>query len=138
MRISDVGSCCIAQKVTFGVKIDSQLLSGKLSFEMDRTSSAKVSFSATVSTVEVTDDDFSSSEESFREIVTTSEAESFSSSDEEDAERVEMIFERAYTCSPSMFSRPSPLAPAERSSLLLLDKDLLNDGEMSEGVCVCV
>ena len=86
----------------------------------------------------MTDDDFSSSKESFLKIVTTSEAESFSSSDEEDAERVEMIFERAYTCSPSLFSRPSPLTSAEISSLLLLDKDLLNDGEMSEGVCVCV
>ena len=88
--------------------------------------------------VEVTDEDFSSSDESLREIVTTSEAESFSSSDEEDAERVEMILERAYTCSPSFFSRPSPLDPMERNSLLLLDKDLLDDGEMNEGVCVCV
>ena len=102
------------------------------------SSSCKVSFSedvdsASVAKFEETDEDFSSSEESFHEIVTTSEAESGSSSDE-DAERIEMVFERAYTCSPSLFSRPS-LDPVERSSLLLFDKDLMKyDGEMDEGV----
>ena len=101
------------------------------------SSSCKVSFSedvdsASVAKFEETDEDFSSSEESFHEIVTTSEAESGSS--DEDAERIEMVFERAYTCSPSLFSRPS-LDPVERSSLLLFDKDLIKyDGEMDEGV----
>jgi len=45
----------------------------------------------------------------------------FSTSDEEDAEQLEMILKRAYTCSPSLFSRPFPLHPVERSPLLLLD-----------------
>ena len=99
---------------------------------MASSSPMKASFSTSVAMVEVSDDnvDFSSSEESFCEIVTTSEAVSFSTSDEEDAERIEMTSDRAYTCSPSLFSRLSPLDPAERSSLLLLDKDLLHDGCM--------
>ena len=58
---------------------------------MASSSPAKVSFSTNVAMLEVSDDD-SSSEESFREIV-TSEAETFSTSDEEDAERLEMILE---------------------------------------------
>ena len=46
------------------------------------------------------DDELSvSSNESFCEIVTTSEAESLVSSDEEDIEMLDIAFERAYTCS---------------------------------------
>ena len=43
------------------------------------------------------------SDESFYEIVTTSEPVSLSSSGEEDAEMLEMVLERAYTCSRGMF-----------------------------------
>ena len=61
------------------------------------------------------------------EIVTTSEPESLSSSGEEDAEMLEMVLERVYTCSHGMLSSKTYAArdPAKRSSLLLLDKELL-------------
>ena len=66
----------------------------------------------------------SASEDEFCEI-TTSEAESLSTSGEEDAELLEVALDGAYTCNPSLFSKCS-LDPAERSSLLLLDKDFLD------------
>ena len=55
------------------------------------------------------------------------EPESLSSSGEEDAEMLEMVLERVYTCSRGMFSSKAYAArdPAERSSLLLLDNELL-------------
>ena len=67
------------------------------------------------------DSDISDSDDDFVEI-TTSEAESVSTSDEEDAEFLQMALESAYSCNPSVFSK----CPAERSSLLLLDKDFLD------------
>ena len=86
------------------------------------------------------DDDCSS----FCEI-TSSEDESVYTSDEDDAETLQLFLEQAYTGSPTS----SGLDPAQRSSLLLLDKDFIDsdsDGLLSEGgctracayVCVCV
>ena len=72
--------------------------------------------------------DDSSSGDEFCEI-TTSEAESFCTSEEEDAELLEMALDGAYSCNPSLFSKCA-LDPAERSSLLLLEKDFLD----SEGM----
>lgn len=63
----------------------------------------------------------------------TSEAESLATSDEEDAEILQVALESAYSCSPSLFSKCA-LDPAERLSLLLLDKDFLD----SEGNLVVV
>ena len=61
--------------------------------------------------------------------ITSSEAESvWSTSGEEDAERLEAVLEGVYSCSPSLF-RSSGLDPAERSSLLVLDKEI---GESEE------
>lgn len=78
----------------------------------------------------------SSEEESFREI-TTSEAETFCSSDEDDAERLNLIIEGAFGSSPAkVFSKTSRryVEPAQRDSVLLLDKDFIdNDAEFSEG-----
>ena len=56
--------------------------------------------------------------------MTTSEAESLSSSGEEDIEMLDMAFERACSCSRRLFSSKA-LDPAERSYLLLLDKEIL-------------
>ena len=42
-----------------------------------------------------------------------------------DAEILQVALESAYSCSPSVFSKRA-LDPAERSSLLLLDKDFLD------------
>ncbi len=53
-----------------------------------------------------------------------SEGEIWSSSDEEHAELFEHVLEGAYV-GPSPLSSESRLEPAERGSLLLLDKDLL-------------
>ena len=66
----------------------------------------------------------SSGEESFYEI-TTSERESLSSSDENNAEELEMVLHSAYTCSPQKFRSD----PVLRNSLLLWDKDLLDSDE---------
>ena len=79
--------------------------------------------------------DHSSAEDSFCEI-TTSEGESFHSSDDEDAERWQMFLEQAYVTSPHRLSRT--VSPAQRTSLLLLDKDLVDSDELSEGECVHV
>ena len=76
-------------------------------------------------TVEPDDTDIESdSDDDFAEI-TTSEAESLATSDEEDAEILQVALESAYSCNPSVFSKRA-LDPAERSSLLLLDKDFLD------------
>ena len=72
--------------------------------------------------------DSSESDDDFCEI-TTSEGESLATFDEEDAELLEMALDGAYSYNPSLFSKCT-LDPAERSSLLLLDKDILE----SEGM----
>lgn len=82
-------------------------------------------------TEEPDDSDISDSDDDFVEI--TSEAESLATSDEEDAEILQVALESAYSCSPSLFSKCA-LDPAERLSLLLLDKDFLD----SEGNLVVV
>ena len=94
---------------------------------MASTSKCKVSFSEIVTEKEMMDsaqhetsDIDSDSESDFYEI-TSSEPESICSSDEEDAERLEVVLEGAYTCSPTLY-QSSKLDPAERSSLLFLDK----------------
>ena len=72
------------------------------------------------------DDEYaeSSGEESFYEI-TTSEPESLSSSDENNAENLEMVLHSAYTCSLHKYR----CNPVIRNSLLLRDKDLLDSNE---------
>ena len=57
----------------------------------------------------------------------TSEAESFSTSDEEDAELLQIALEGAYICSP--FKRSTIIDPAKRSLYLLFDKDLMGEDE---------
>ena len=52
------------------------------------------------------------------------------SSDEEDAECLEVVFEGAYTCSPMPY-QSSSLDPAE-SSLLFLDKDIGESGKSGD------
>ena len=59
-----------------------------------------------------------------------SEAESFATSDEEDAELLQMALEGAYTC--SAFKRSTIVDPAERSSYLLFDKDLMGEEECDD------
>ena len=86
-----------------------------------------------------------SSDESFCEIL-TSETESLSSSGEEDIEMLDMAFERAYTCSRRCF-QTGAVDPVERSSLLLLDKDILaiegtyssmeGDRKLESTACTC-
>ena len=46
-------------------------------------------------------------------------------SDEEDAELLQVALENAYSCNPAPFLN-SKLDPAERLSLFLLDKDFLD------------
>ena len=75
---------------------------------------------------------FSLVRKSFHEI-TTSEGESCPS-DNEDEERVQMMFEGIYTSIP--ISRSS-LDPAQRASLLLLDKDFIDSDKISQGACLC-
>ena len=58
--------------------------------------------------------------------------ESFNSSDDEDANRWQVLLEQAYTSSPDRLSS-SAVDPAQRSSLLFLDKDLIDSDELSEG-----
>ena len=89
----------------------------------------RISFVGSTSSDLVLDEQPSSDEESFYEI-TTSEAESFCSSDEEDAERLNFIIEGAFSGSPAKLSYTEP---ALRDSLLLLDKDLVYSGEVPEG-----
>ena len=104
---------------------------------MASTSKCKVSFSEIVTEKEMMDsgqhetsDIDSDSESDFYEI-TSSEPESICSSDEEDAERLEVVLEGAYTCSPTVY-QSSNLDPAERSSLLFLDKDIGESGESGD------
>ena len=82
-------------------------------------------------TEESDETDASDSDDDFVEI--TSEAESLATSDEEDAQLLQVALESAYSCNPSIFSKCT-LDPAERSSLLLLDKDFLD----SEGDLVVI
>ena len=56
--------------------------------------------------------------------ITTSEAESFSTSDEDDAEFIQMALENAFSCSPLKRQEP-----AQMSSYLLLDKDLIDSDD---------
>ena len=53
----------------------------------------------------------------------------YSSSNDEDASRLDMIIQGAYSCNPLYFSSLTSKA-AERNSLLLFDKDLC-DGDGS-------
>ena len=67
------------------------------------------------------------SESDFCEIF-SSETEFYNTLDEEDAEKLEVLLEGAYTCSPSLF-KSSTSDPVERTSLLLLDKDFYSNSE---------
>ena len=97
------------------------------SFSYEKMATKRVAFAEDApqcSAIEESDDtDISDSDDDFFEI-TTSEAESLATSDEEDAELLQVALESAYSCNPALFSN-SKLDPAERSSLLLLDKDFL-------------
>ena len=73
--------------------------------------------------------DTAESDEDYYEIF-TSEAESFATSDEEDAELLQMALEGAYTSSP--FKRSTIIDPAERPSYLLFDKDLMSEEECDD------
>ena len=100
---------------------------------MAATSKQQTSFCDTVgcsSDTRYENNQSSSEEESFYEI-TTSEADSLrgSSSDDEDASRLDLIIQGAYSCNPSYFSSVTTEA-AQRNSLLLFDKDL-RDGDNS-------
>ena len=75
------------------------------------------------------EDYLNSDEESFFEI-TTSEADSLSSSDNDDAEKLEIALQSAYSCSPKKLRLKNE--PMLRNSLLLLDKDFIE----SEGSLV--
>jgi len=67
-------------------------------------------------------------ESDFDYIESTSEAGS--SSDEEDAEKLEAILGAVFTSSPSK----GRLEPAERQSLLLFDKDLAEEEDLEAGI----
>ena len=94
-------------------------------------------------TVAVEETSGSSSEEDVYKI-TMSEPESLSTSDDEDSQLLEMALGSAYTCSPSLFRKSSVAAldPAERTSLLFLDKDFIgNEGlsfSLSHLLCVII
>ena len=75
--------------------------------------------------IEMSSHDTQESDEEYYEIF-TSEAESFATSDEDDAEILQMALEGAYTCSPC---KRSMVDPAERSSYLFYDKDLMDEIE---------
>ena len=64
----------------------------------------------------------SSDEESFYEI-TTSEADSLSSSDNDDSEKLELVIQSAYASSPMKHKLEND--PVSRNSLLLWDKDFM-------------
>ena len=72
-----------------------------------------------VAASDIGDNDEDNDESEYFEIF-TSEAESYGTSDEE-SELLQMALEGAYICSPSK----TMLDPAERSSYLLFDKDLM-------------
>lgn len=95
------------------------------------TSKQQTSFCDTVgcsSDMRYENNQSSNEEESFHEI-TASEAASLrgSSSDDKDASRSDLIIHKAYPCNPSYFSSLATEA-AQRNSLLLFDKDLLDGG----------
>ena len=113
---------------------DSSLLVGH-DYQNKLKMSKHVSFKDQCEVLLPSEENDSSSSEDFYEI-TTSEAESISSSEEEDTQLVEFALESAYSCSPSLFLKGSK--PSERTSLLFLDKDLIDEFEYSEGVCVWV
>lgn len=79
-------------------------------------------------------EDSNSDTNDFQEVTSSeaSEAESLNTSDEEDAECLKMFLEGTYSCSPSLFRSSVGLDPAERSSLLLLDKDIGDSEEECE------
>ena len=69
------------------------------------------------------DSDTSSSD--FHEIITSSsDAEDIGSSDEDDANLLEVVLGSAYLCDPSLLNRSTRNEPSSRNSLLFLDKDL--------------
>ena len=74
----------------------------------------------------VSDSDSSCSD--FEELITSSDAAELS--DEDDAEIMDLLFESAFTSSPSKYSTEDP---CYRSSLLLLDKEFLEDEDL-EGI----
>ena len=87
------------------------------------------------------DSDTSSSD--IREIITSSsDAEAIASSDEDDANLLEVILGSAYSCDPSPIKKSARNEPSSRNSLLFLDKDLedetLKEGKACVCVCVCV
>ena len=85
---------------------------------------------------EGSDSDGSSSD--FHEIITSSsDAETIASSDEDDANLLEVILGSAFSCDPSLLKKSARNEPSSRNSLLFLDKDLLDD-EAKEGKSVCV
>ena len=86
--------------------------------------SKHVAFADQASSLAPEDSADSASEDEFCEI-TTSKAEPLSTSGEEDAELLKVALDGAYTRNPSFFSKCA-LDLAERSSLLLLDKDFLD------------
>ena len=104
---------------------------------MATKSKCRVSFSEFISK-EVAEDpvertlaesgDDTDTDEEFREIASSEAKSGWSTSGEEDAERLEAVLEGVYSCRPSLF-RSSGLDPAERSSLLVLDKEI---GESEE------
>lgn len=92
------------------------------------------------------DSDSDSTSSDYQEIITSSESETFDTSDEEDADMLELVLESAFTSSPAKFGTGDPSA---RSSLLLLDKSLADDEavkgrgaflivRLCECVCACV
>ena len=92
----------------------------------------RVSFSSDVRVLEEgltthsgnTSDSSSSEDDSFHEI-TTSEGESYCTSDDEDDARFQLLMKGSYAYSPreNLFSKDA----VQRNSLLLLDKDLQYD-----------
>ena len=74
--------------------------------------------------------DNNESDEDFYEI-TTSEADSFVTSNKEDAEFLKVGLESAYMCSPMKQARD----PAEMSLYLLLDKNLFCEEDGHLGIC---
>ena len=86
--------------------------------------------------------DSDSSGSDFHEIITSSsDAEGIASSDEDDANLLEVVLGSAYSCDPSLLKKRARNEPSSRNSLLFLDKDLLEDESLKEGktcVCVCV
>ena len=81
------------------------------------------------------DSDSDSSGSEFHEIITSSgsEEDTYASSDEDDALLLELAIGGAYACDPPLFKKKSENEPCTRSSLLFLDKDLLDDDSLCAG-----